>query len=161
MSENSWTIYTDGSSQGKRIQYKDGWLCERGGYASIIVRGGTVVKKLYQGFKRTTNNRCELFGVLEGLKYFKTPQTITIYSDSQYIVNNINSGNVFKWFEENDYSKKNLDIWYEIVDLLSFHKVTFVWVKGHASNEMNNLADMYAQHSANCMNLLEDIKDDS
>ena len=136
-------------------------MCEKGGYSSIIIRGGTIVKKLYQGFKNTTNNRCELFGVLAALQYFKTPQNITIYSDSQYVVNSINNGHVFKWFEENDFSKKNLDIWHDIIDLLSFHNVEFIWVKGHDNNNMNNLADMYAQHAANCMNLIEDIKNDS
>lgn len=52
----------------------------------------------------------ELKGVLEALKYFKEPSKIKIYSDSQYIVNQVNNGAVFKWFREQDYSKKNLDI---------------------------------------------------
>lgn len=32
----------------------------------------------------------EIMGVLACLKYFKTPETIIIYSDSQYVVNSIN-----------------------------------------------------------------------
>ena len=153
----TWTIWTDGSSQGSRIEWKHGYLCERGGYGTVITKDGTVVEKLYQGFKNTTNNRCELFGVLEALRYFEQPTKMIIYSDSQYVVNSINNGSAVKWFKDLDYSKKNLDIWVEILDLLEFHDVEMVWVKGHASNEGNILADRLATHAANCLNLKTDI----
>lgn len=117
-----------------------------------------MIKTLYQGFKNTTNNRQELFGVLEALRYFTEPSKIKIYSDSQYIVNSINNGSAQKWFKEQDYTKKNLDIWVEILDLLNYHDVEFIWVKGHAGNEMNELVNTLAQHAANCLNLKEDIK---
>lgn len=42
------------------------------------------------------------------------------------------------------------------MDLLNFHDVTLVWVKGHDENIMNNYADMLAQHAAKCLNLPED-----
>lgn len=80
-----YTVYTDGS-------YQDS--IKAGGYSAIIIHEGNIVKKLYQGYKNTTNNRMELMGVLATLKYFKEPTEIEIYSDSQYVVNNINSGNV-------------------------------------------------------------------
>ena len=57
-------VYTDGS-------YKP--TLNQGGYSSVITEDGKVIKILYQGFKNTTNNRQELKGVLEALKYFKTP----------------------------------------------------------------------------------------
>jgi len=62
----------------------------------VITKNEQVVKTLYQGFKNTTNNRQELFGVLEALKYFTEPSKIKIYSDSQYIVNSINNGSAQK-----------------------------------------------------------------
>ena len=37
-------------------------------------------------------------------------------------------------------------------------KKTFVWVKGHNNNEFNELADLYAQHAAECLELTEDEK---
>ena len=156
-SNKTWEIWTDGSSQGNRIEWEHGWLCERGGYGTVITRDGEIIAKLYQGFKNTTNNRQELFGVLEALRYFKEPTKMKIYSDSQYIVNSINNGSAIKWFEEKDYTKKNLDIWHEILDLIAFHNVEFIWVKGHAGNEGNELANTLAQHSANCLNLKTDI----
>lgn len=38
----------------------------------------------------------ELMGVLEALKYFKTPSKIKIFSDSQYVVNSIINKQVYK-----------------------------------------------------------------
>lgn len=100
----------------------------------------------------------ELSGVLEGLKWFKEPANIIIYSDSQYIVNSINNGSARKWFQEQDYSKKNLDIWIEILDLIDWHEnVEFRWIKGHAGNTNNELVDMLATHACNCLNLKQDI----
>lgn len=139
-----YTIYTDGA-------YSSSTNC--GGASAIIIHEGTIVKKLYQGYKNTTNNRMELRGVLMALEYFKTPETIEIYSDSSYVVNSINQKHVWRWFENQDYSKKNLDLWFKIIELLDFHNVIFHWVKGHNESEFNNLADMYAVHSSQCLNL--------
>ena len=145
--ESEYIAYCDGSYQAS---------INAGGWSSIILKDDIIIKKLYQGYKDTTNNRMEIMAVLETLKYFKTPTKITIYSDSQYVVNSIVEKHVYKWFESKDYSKKNLDLWFELIDLLSFHDVTFIWVKGHNDNKFNNIADMYAVHAAQCLNLPKD-----
>ena len=140
-----YTIYTDGA-------YSSSSDC--GGASAIIVHEGNVIKKLYQGYKHTTNNRCELRGVLMALEYFKDfPEELEIYSDSAYVVNSINQKHVHRWFEEQDYSKKNLDLWFKIIELLDFHNVVFHWVKGHNDNELNCIADLYAVHASQCLNL--------
>lgn len=94
-------VYTDGA-------YKPS--TNRGGYACVIVENDEFVKVLSEGFSNTTNNRMELYGVLEILKYFKEPMTFTIYSDSQYVVTSIKTGRLKQWIEENDDTKKNLDL---------------------------------------------------
>lgn len=66
----------------------------------------------------------EALAVLATLEYFKDPVDITIVSDSMYVVNTIGHGWVKKWYDEKDYSKKNLDIWFKILDYLSYHNVT-------------------------------------
>ena len=139
-----YTVYTDGA-------YSSSTDC--GGCSAIIIENDTIIKKLYRGYKNTTNNRCELRAVLMALEYFKEPETLEIYSDSSYVVNSINNKHVFRWFEQQDYSKKNLDLWFKIVELLEFHNVVFHWVKGHNDNEMNCMADLYAVHSSQCLNL--------
>ena len=144
---SEYIAYCDGSFQSS---------IESGGWASIILKDGKIIKKLYQGYKHTTNNRMEIRGVLETLKFFKKPVKIKIYSDSQYVINSIVNKHVYKWFEDKDFSKKNLDLWFELIDLLAIHDVTFEWVKGHETNEMNNLADKLAVPAAQCLNLPED-----
>lgn len=143
-----YKAYTDGS-------YQDS--INAGGYASIILNEqGNKIKELYQGFKNTTNNRMEALAVLATLEYFKEPVEITIVSDSMYVVNTIKEGWVRKWYDEKDYSKKNLDIWFKILDYLDFHKVTMEWTKGHANNVINNEVDELCVFAARCLNLPED-----
>ena len=98
----------------------------------------------------------ELLAVLETLKYFKEPTEIKIISDSMYVVNSITNHWVEKWFENEDYSKENLDLWIQVLELLNFHKVNIEWVKGHAASKYNNRADELAQFAANLINLPED-----
>lgn len=144
-----YIAYTDGSC------IKNG---KSGGWATIILDDKeNIVAKLYNGYKNTTNNRQEIIAVLETLKYFKEPTEIIIYCDSKYVVDSINNGHIQKWFESNDFSKKNLDLWFQILDLLSFHKLTMFWVKGHTDNKWNNMADFLATHAATFLNLEEDI----
>lgn len=143
-----YVCYTDGSfksSSGK------------GGWASIITdENDKLVKELYSGLKNTTNNRMEALAVLETLRWFKEPTELTIVSDSMYVVNTINEGWARKWYENQDYSKSNLDIWFQILDYLDFHKVKMEWTKGHANHKMNNRADELAQFATICLNLPED-----
>lgn len=143
-----YKAYTDGS-------YQDS--IKSGGYASIIFNEkGDKIKELYQGFKDTTNNRMEALAVLATLEYFKEPVEITIVSDSMYVVNTISQGWVKKWYDTQDYSKKNLDIWFKILDYLSYHKVTMEWTKGHANNIINNEVDELCVFAARCLNLPKD-----
>lgn len=99
----------------------------------------------------------ELMAVIETLKYFKERTELTIVSDSQYVVNSIITGICNKWIEENDLSKKNLDLWFQLVELLPKHDVTMQWVKGHNNNKWNEEADKWCTFAAQCYNLPRDI----
>ena len=96
-----YKVYTDGSYKPTTTQ---------GGYASIITKNDQIVKILYYGYINTTNNRAELLGVLKTLEYFIAPTNLEIYSDSAYIVNNINNGYVEQWIKNKDTTKKNMDL---------------------------------------------------
>ena len=39
---------------------------------------------------------------------------------------------------------KNIDLWEQLIELTKIHKVTFVWVKGHADNVENERCDALA-----------------
>ena len=148
---NKYICYTDGSCIKNNKGYGSG------GWASVILDDkNNIIDELYSGRRITTNNRMELMAVLETLKYFKEPSELTIVSDSMYVVNSIINHWAEKWFEEQDYSKQNLDLWFQVLELLKFHKVNIEWVKGHASNKYNNRADQLAQFAATFINLPED-----
>ena len=136
-------IYTDGACKGNPGP---------GGWGAILVFG-TIEKELCGGELETTNNRMELLAVLNGLSALKEPCEVTIYSDSQYFVDSVKLGRVYQW-RANGWktsSKKpalNVDLWEQIIPLLEKHKVTPVWVKGHAGNPYNERCDKLASDQA-------------
>jgi len=147
-SNNSVTIYTDGAARGNPGP---------GGYGVILI-SGEHRKELSQGYAHTTNNRMELMGVIAGLKALKKPGLkVTIYTDSQYIVNSVEKGWLKNWIKT-DFKggKKNKDLWLEYNDLASQYTVKFVWVRGHADNPLNNRCDVLATEAADGSNLLYD-----
>ncbi|MBL7749737.1 MAG: ribonuclease HI [Chitinophagaceae bacterium] len=148
MSHSSITIYTDGSSRGNP---------GRGGYGAILM-SGSLKKEISQGYRHTTNNRMELMAVIAGLKALKKHGlNVTIYSDSQYVVNAVEKGWLTKWLRTNfKGGKKNADLWKEYHELAQKHHVRFKWVKGHAENPFNNRCDELATGAADGGDLLED-----
>lgn len=141
-------VYTDGSSRGNPGP---------GGYGAILMFGDKR-KELSQGYRKTTNNRMELMGVIAALEAMKkTGLSITVYTDSQYIVKAIKEGWLNKWLATNfAKGKKNKDLWVRFYDLYKKHHVKFVWVKGHADNPHNNRCDELATSAADGRDLLVD-----
>src|ERR1700712_1656207 len=103
MSASDVVIYTDGASRGNPGP---------GGYGAILMSGNRK-KELAQGYRRTTNNRMELMGVIAALEALKKKNlNITIYTDSQYIVKAVQEGWLNKWMATNfAKGKKNKDLW--------------------------------------------------
>jgi ribonuclease HI len=141
-------IYTDGASRGNPGP---------GGYGAILM-SGNLRKELSQGYRRTTNNRMELMGVIAALEALKKPKlNITVYTDSQYIVKAIQEGWLNKWMATNfAKGKKNKDLWVRFYNLYKQHDIKFVWVKGHAENPLNNRCDELATAAADGYDLLVD-----
>ncbi len=144
------TIYTDGACSGNPGP---------GGYGVILSYQGRE-KELSAGYRKTTNNRMELLGVITGLAALREPCAVTLYSDSKYVIDAIEKGWAVSW-RKNGWKRKsgkaqNPDLWAKLLDLLETHSVSCVWVKGHADNEKNNRCDALAVAAAAGENLLED-----
>jgi ribonuclease HI len=140
-------MYTDGSSRGNPGP---------GGFG-VVLLSGSLRKDLSQGYRRTTNNRMELLAVIAGLEALKKQgQHITVYSDSQYVVKAVKEGWLNNWIRNNFRGKKNKDLWLQFYELSKLHNINFVWVKGHADNEYNNICDTLATNAAAGKNLLID-----
>jgi ribonuclease HI len=141
-------VYTDGSSRGNPGP---------GGYG-VVLLWGDKRKELSAGYRRTTNNRMELLGVITALESLtKKNIPLTIYTDSQYIVKAVQQKWLDKWIRTNFAGgKKNKDLWTRFYNLAKDFQITFVWVKGHADNPNNNRCDVLATTAADGGNLLVD-----
>jgi len=141
-------IYTDGAARGNPGP---------GGYG-VILMWGDKAKELSAGYRRTTNNRMELMGVIAALEALKKDGlNIVLHTDSQYIVKAINEGWLRNWIATNfKGGKKNKDLWLRYYKLSKDFIVKFKWVRGHADNVFNNRCDELATAAADGNNLLID-----
>src|SRR3954470_22436631 len=141
-------IYTDGSSRGNPGP---------GGFGAILMWGDKR-KEISAGYRKTTNNRMELLGVITALESLtKKNIPLTIYTDSQYIVKAVQEKWLDKWMKTNFAGgKKNQDLWTRFYKLSKDFQITFKWVKGHADNPFNNRCDILATTAADRSNLLVD-----
>ena len=147
--------------------YTDGACSENpgpGGWASIWVYDNDI--KVSSGCNpKTTNNQMELTAIVVSLRKVRNILTIPpntwvnkeyeIYSDSAYVVNSINNNWIERW-RLNDWKTskgddvKNVELWMECLKLLSQIKrmgikITFIKVKGHSGDTLNEYADEIAR----------------
>lgn len=133
------TIYTDGACSGNPGP---------GGWAAIILEDDDA-RKLTGGARQTTNNRMELTAALEALRALETPSRVELHTDSAYLSRAFNESWLDKW-QKNGWKTsskkpvKNKKLWQALLKMNDRHDVEWVWVKGHADNELNNLADELA-----------------
>lgn len=129
---NDWSVFTDGA-------YSPSTDC--GGVGIVFLKDGKKIFEWNKQILNTTNNRCELYAVIKALQAISKPiNSLTIYSDSQYVICTINKG-----WQRN----KNQDLWKSFDRMLlkaqKYCKdIKFKWVKGHENEEFNILADSLA-----------------
>ena len=136
-------IYTDGACKGNPGP---------GGWGAILVWKG-VEKTLSGGEANTTNNRMELLGVINALEALKRPCEITLTTDSRYVVDGLEKGWAESWrkkgWKKSDGKPAlNTDLWERLLSLVAIHKMTYVWVKGHAGHPENERCDKLATAKA-------------
>ena len=132
-------MFTDGACSGN--PGPGGW--------GTILRYKTTEKELSGGEADTTNNRMELTAVIEGLAALNERCSVTVCSDSKYIIDAVQQGWAVKWRAKGwmrtpKEKALNSDLWARLLDLLEEHEVTFVWVKGHAGHPENERCDKLA-----------------
>ena len=132
-------IYTDGACSGNP---------GKGGWAAIILDNDLNQSNISGSETNTTNNRMELLAPIMALKKIKKKSRITIFTDSKYVKDGITDW-IKKWKLNNWKSSKkkpvkNKDLWMKLDNSCLKHEVTWKWVKAHAGNKYNNLADLLA-----------------
>ncbi len=132
-------IYTDGACKGNPGP---------GGWGAILEYKGKR-RELSDGASSTTNNRMELSAVIASLSALTEPCEVTLTSDSRYVVDAVEKGWLYGWkkrgWKKSDNTPAlNVDLWEKLLPLLSFHKVNFVWIKGHNGHPENERCDELA-----------------
>ena len=134
-----YKIYTDGACAGNPGP---------GGWGAVIFDQDDKQKNISGSEKNTTNNRMELLAAIMSLKKIKTNSEVVIFTDSTYVKNGITEW--MKNWKKNGWKNsskkpvKNKDLWEKLNKLCEANSVSWKWVKGHSTNEFNNLADELA-----------------
>lgn len=122
-----------------------------GGWGAVLRYRG-IEKRISGGEPNSTNNKMELTAAIEGLAALTRPSTVILYTDSTYVRNGIT-----KWvkaWQRNGWKTadkkpvKNADLWRRLVEEEKVHAVEWRWVKGHAGDQYNEIADELATTAA-------------
>jgi ribonuclease HI len=132
-------IFSDGACSGN--PGPGGW--------GAILRYGDVEKELSGGEPLTTNNRMEMMAAVAALEALKRPCTVRIHTDSQYLRDGITRWiHAWKgrgWRTADNKPVKNVDLWQRLEAASAPHRVTWIWVRGHAGHPENERADALAR----------------
>ena len=100
----------------------------------------------------------ELTAVIRGLSELKQACQVDLYTDSKYVLEGATKwldGWIQKgWRRSDNKAVLNVKLWQQLVPLLTYHDITWHWVKGHAGHPQNELVDALAcQERDNFANL--------
>ena len=105
-------------------------------------------KTMHGGEPETTNNRMEMRAAIEALNALKGPREVILHTDSKYVMDGINqwmpAWKKRGWKTANKKPVKNQDLWQELDEAVSRHKIKWKWVRGHTGVDGNEEADELA-----------------
>jgi ribonuclease HI len=133
------TIHTDGACDGNPGP---------GGWAALL-RYGDHVRELAGGEPATTNNRMELQAAISALTALKESCEVTLFTDSEYLRQGITDWlprwRANNWRTVDRKPVKNEDLWRQLYEAASQHRVTWKWLKGHVGHIENEQCDQLAR----------------
>lgn len=131
-------IFTDGACRGNPGP---------GGWAALL-RTGTKERTISGGEALTTNNRMELIAAIRALEALTKACRVALHTDSQYVRDGIT-----KWihgWQRNGWRTadrkpvKNAELWQELAEAATPHRVEWHWVKAHSGHPENEQVDALA-----------------
>ena len=136
-------LFTDGACSGNPGP---------GGWGLILRHLPTGKETERSGYERdTTNNRMELRAVVEGLALLKRSCHVELFTDSVYVGKGLSEW-MSKWKQQNWQRKeknklvpvKNEDLWRQLDELASKHRIKYTRVAGHSGHPENDRCDELA-----------------
>ena len=132
-------IFTDGACSGNPGP---------GGWGAVLRYNG-VEKELSGGERQTTNNRMELTAAIMALSALKEPCSVTLYSDSKYLIDGLQKGwakgwRARGWKKSDGKPALNPELWQRLLELCETHEVSLIWIKGHNEHPENERCDRMA-----------------
>lgn len=144
-----------------------------GGWAAIIVpfEGGDAARsEISGGFRKTTNNRMEIFSALMGFEHFARlagpkGHRVVLVTDSEYVANALRKGWLVGW-EQKGYVRNarhggrepvpNSDLWRKMHLWTQRLDISVEVVRGHAGHTLNEECDRLAVQARKQANLPPD-----
>ena len=139
------TIVCDGSSLG------NGRGSARAAAVAVLGFKG-YWKAVGEYLGNATNQQAEIAAAAIGLENLKEGCTVTVMSDSRYVVETM--GGTWK-------RKTNHDWWKRLDKAAMKHKITWKWVKGHGGHTVQEAADTMARKIAALGHVDEELLDDT
>ena len=131
-------IYTDGACSGN--PGKGGW--------GALIQENDNEKKLSGSELNTTNNRMELTAVIRALEHYDEAKELEVFTDSKYVMQGITewikNWKTNHWKTSQKKDVKNKDLWVLLDSVSAKHDIKWSWVKGHAGDYGNEIADNLA-----------------
>jgi len=132
------TIHTDGGCEGNPGP---------GGWAAVL-RYGDHSREVTGGEPATTNDRMELQAAISALTSLKEPCEVVLFTDSEYLRGGITEWlprwKANHWRTADRKAVKNDDLWRQLDEAASRHRVAWQWLKGHVGHVDNERCDQLA-----------------
>ena len=134
LSSGSFVAYTDGACFGNPSG-PGGWA------AAIFSSDASSTWHLFGHLTSTSNNRAEALGVLGAIEWVPSGSKLVIHSDSELTV---------RLLQGRYKIKSNTDIWDLILRVRADKQLDleYVWVRGHAGDPLNEIADRLSKLGA-------------
>ena len=117
-----------------------------------MLRLGRHEKELAGAESDTTNNRMELTAAIRGLQALTEPCSVTLYSDSKYVLDGITKWvagwQKRGWINASKKPVRNADLWHDLIEVSAKHEISWQWVKGHNGHPENERVDRLASDEA-------------
>lgn len=136
----SWILYSDGGTAPTNPG-PSAW-------GAVLQSPAGEVRRMNGFLGQGTNQVAELSAALNGLRAVPEGAHVKLFSDSQYVIKGISEWRAGwqrnGWKNSSGKTISNLELWRALFTEVDKRRVEAKWVKGHADDPMNNLADELA-----------------